>query len=255
MDCGLARERLDVIHPDRPDEADPDVKDAVAHTQECAACADVVQARQAFDREVGRVLRDVPVPNGLRERLVLALSEVKTEPPQPAAQPPAEVPLRRPRWLTAVASTAAGLLLVAAAWMMFGRAEPPVLALDDVRNWSLDHLREPADVEALPALGDELSPVLQDGRWAAMVGDTAPRGADVDGDGVQDAAVYALPGKAILVVTGPGRIDAPPSARTDFYTPRVHSAWTVGEQVYLVFVPGGREQLRMLLNRVYGPVG
>jgi hypothetical protein len=251
MDCGLARERLDVLHPDRPEQADPELADAVAHVQECAACAEVVQARQAFDREVGRVLRDVPVPTGLRERLVLALTEAKSEPPQPTMEPPH----RRRWWMTAIASTAAGLLLAVAGWMMFGRGEPPVLALDDVRTWSVDHLRVTADLDALPALGEELSPVLADGRWAAVVGQTVPRGADVDGDGVQDAAVYALPNGAFLVVTGPNRIAALPAERTDFYTPTVHSAWTVGEQVYLVFVPGGREHLKSLLNDVYGPVG
>jgi hypothetical protein len=255
MDCGLARERLDLLHPDRPELADPDVVQAVAHVQECAACAEVVQARQAFDREVGRVLRDVPVPTGLRERLVLALTEAKTEPPEPAVQPRAELPRRRRWWMTAAVTTAAGLLVAVAGWMLLGRGEAPLLALDEVRTWLRDHLRNAADVDSLPALGDELSPVLADGRWGAVVGPTVPRGADVDGDGVQDAAVYALNGGAILVVTGPGRIAAPPAARTDFYTPPVHSAWTVGEQVYLVFVPGGREQLKSLLNAVYRQVG
>jgi hypothetical protein len=255
MDCRLARDRLDVLHPDRPEQADPEVADAVAHVQECAACAEVVQARRAFDREVGRVLRDVPVPTGLRERLVLALTEAKAEPSQSAVQAPAARPQRRRWWMTVALTTASGLLVAAAGWVLFGRGEPPVLALDKVLTWSRDHLRNTADVDALPALGEELSPVLADGRWAAVAGPTVPRGADVDGDGVQDAAVYGLPGGAILVVTGPGRIAAPPAARTDFYTPPVHSAWTVGEQVYLVFVPGGSEQLKRLLNDVYGPVG
>jgi hypothetical protein len=215
----------------------------------------VVQGRQAFDREVGRVLRDVPVPTGLRERLLEALSEVTSEPPEPAVQPRAARPERRRWWMTAVVSTAAGLLVAVAGWMLFGRGEPPVLALEDVRTWSLDHLRDTADVDALPELGGELSPDLADGRWGAVVGQTVPRGADVDGDGVQDAAVYALRGGVVLVVTGPGRIEARPSTRTEFYTAPAHAAWTVGEQVYLVFVPGGREQLRKLLGQVYGAVG
>ncbi len=255
MDCGLARERLDVLHPDRPEQADPDVADAVAHVQECAACAEVVQARQEFDREVGRVLRDVPVPTGLRERLVLALTATMAEPPEPAVPLRAEPPRRRRWWMTAAVTTAAGLLVAVAGWMLFGRGEPPLLALDEVRTWSQDHLRNAADVDSLPALGDGLSPVLADGRWGAVVGQTVPRGADVDGDGVQDAAVYALNGGVILVVTGPNRIAAPPAARTDYYTSPVHSVWTVGEQVYLVFVPGGREQLKSLLNAVYRQVG
>jgi hypothetical protein len=255
MDCGLARERLDVLHPDRPEKADSEVADAVAHVQECAACAEDVQARQAFDREVGRVLRDVPVPTGLRERLVLALTATMAEPPKPAVQLRAELPRRRRWWMTAAVTTAAGLLVAVVVWMLFSRGEPPLLALDEVRTWSRDHLRTTADIDALPALGEELSPVLADGRWGAAVGQTVPRGADVDGDGVQDAAVYALTGGAVLVVTGPGRIAAPPAARTDFYTPPVHSAWTVGEQVYLVFVPGGSEQLKSLLNAVYRQVG
>jgi len=77
----------------------------------------------------------------------------------------------------------------------------------------------------------------------------------MDDDGIQDGAVYPLRGGAFLVVMGPRRVDSPPPARTVYYSPMAHAVWTVGEQVYLVFDPGGPDKLKALLDRVYGPVG
>lgn len=261
MDCELAREQLDVIHPDRSEQANPDVQEAAAHVEHCCSCSELVESRRAFDREFGRVLRQVPVPPGLRSRLVLAVSEAGTS-ESVTQRPQPQLALQRGgrrRWAILLTTTTVGLLLVLGGWKVFSRGAPPVLALDVVRNWCGDHLHNLNDIQALPALSDGLSPTLTDGRWAALVSSTPPRGADIDGDGVQDAAVYTLSPGAFLVVMGPDRIGAPPKTWSEFYTPVVHAAWTVGNQVYVVVVPNrnvhdGRQQLKELQNRVYGSV-
>jgi hypothetical protein len=261
MDCELARERLDVIHPEHPEQTGPDVQEAVAHVEKCAACVEVMENRRDFDREFGRVLRDVPVPPGLRSRLVLAVSEAASaeSAAQRSPQRSATDPRRRRHMLTVLTAAAAGLLLVLGGWMMFGRREQAVLALDYVRDWCPKNLSSPAAIDALPPLDDSLNVPLLDNRWATLVGPTVPRGVDMDGDGVQDAAVYTVPrGQgAFLVVMGPGRIASPPAVRRAYYTRMAHAAWTVGERVYVVFVPdpNGQTRLDSLLNYVYGPVG
>jgi len=257
MDCELAREQLDVIHPDGPELADAEVQGAVAHVEQCPDCAEVVKSRHAFDRELGRVLRDIPVPSTLRSRLVLAVTEAESS--QSSTQPaPRRSPtdrLRSRRWTLSVTTAAAGLLVLVGAWKMLAPKDPPTLTFDTVREWCAERLSNPADVRALPALKPGLPQIPQDGRWAAAVV-TSPRyGADMDDDGIQDAAVYALPGNALLVVMGPNRVSSPPTSMTWHYSGMPHVAWKVGDQVYLVFAPGGRDQLKALLDHVYGRVG
>src|SRR5262245_40009675 len=44
------------------------------HLENCAICAPMASYDQAFDESVGKAMRDVPIPDGLRERLVLRLA-------------------------------------------------------------------------------------------------------------------------------------------------------------------------------------
>jgi hypothetical protein len=69
MDCRDAEFYLRLRHPGR-DAFEPEVAAALErHLAGCPACAAADRALGGFDRAVAAVMRDVPVPDGLRDRL------------------------------------------------------------------------------------------------------------------------------------------------------------------------------------------
>ena len=209
-------------------------------------------------------MRDVPIPPGLKSRLILALTDAAES---FAAPPPSKasvgqsvpVPRYRRRWvLSAVAAAAAVALVGGVSWKLLQQDEPAPLALQTVRDYFAGRLGD-ADGPALPAFKADWDAQIMDGRWKNLAS-LEPSGADIDGDGRQDAALYALSNGAYLVVLAPGRIADPPASgsalsATRVYFPMTHVAWTLKEQVYICFVPGGPDKLQQVLDAVYGRVG
>jgi hypothetical protein len=250
MDCGLAREQLNVARPDSGDREDPALEEAFAHVDGCPACAEVVEFRREFDRHFGRALRDVPVPSGLKERLLAAV-ELSVQP-----APEEDRPSRRSRRKVLLATISAAALLIAAgaAWL-FTHDVPVPLAMEEVRAWWSSRLERGEPVAELPAFDGSFDPTIQDGRWASLI-KAQPLGADIDGDGRHDAAVYQFT-TGFLVVMAPGRVSDAPDAGSAVsappsYRPAPNVAWTLDGQVYLCYVEqGGQRGLKEVLNRVY----
>ena len=69
MDCRSALEILDCARPAAEDLQQPEFVDAKSHAATCAACDETFRERQILDRRIGELMRDVPVPAGLLERL------------------------------------------------------------------------------------------------------------------------------------------------------------------------------------------
>jgi hypothetical protein len=250
MDCGLAREQLEGARPDSGDREDPALEAAFAHVDACPACAEVVEFRREFDRHAGRVIRDVSVPAGLKERL-LAATELSAQPA------PADAPPTRPsRRKVLIATTSAAALLIAAgvAWVI-GHGTPAALAMADLQAYWSSHIERGADVDDLPAFDGSFDPQIQDGRWASLI-TAQPGGADIDNDGRHDAAVYKFQ-TGFLVVMQPERVLNAPQAGSAVsaqpgYRPVANVAWTLDGQVYLCYVmEGGGRGLEAVLNRVY----
>ena len=251
MDCGLAREQLDVARPDSADRETAELEAAFAHVDACPECAEVVEFRREFDRRTGAVMRDVPVPAGLKERL-LAAAELTASPSQIA--PPARSYNRR-KLLLATSSAAALLIAAGVMWLVGGGAPDP-LAMNDVRQFWARQLAEDATLASLPAFDGSFDAAIPDLRWASNL-PVEPLGADIDGDGRHDAAVYRFE-TGFLVVIQPNRVADAPAADSPFaaersYAPVLHVAWTDAGQVHLCFVrTGGERGLDAILNRVYG---
>ncbi len=74
MNCPTARQILDLASPDDP--RAQAVDEAARHVDGCAACQTVVRRHEAFDKKLVAMMGDVPVPAGLRERLLEDLAEV-----------------------------------------------------------------------------------------------------------------------------------------------------------------------------------
>jgi hypothetical protein len=108
MDCKTARLLLTFA---RPHAADLEASDAAAlqgHLAACPDCTALAQQERRLDEHLGRAMRDVPVPDKLRERLLKRLDDRRQE--------------KYRRWvLTAVAAT----ILVGAVGIYFSLTGSP----------------------------------------------------------------------------------------------------------------------------------
>jgi hypothetical protein len=80
MDCRTARLLAEFQRP-RSGELPPDEANALeCHLASCPECDAAVRAERRLDEHFGPALRDVPVPDGLRERLLSRLREARLAP-------------------------------------------------------------------------------------------------------------------------------------------------------------------------------
>jgi hypothetical protein len=128
VNCQTARETLELVRPDAPGAAR--VAEATHHVSGCASCRTAVRQREEVDVRIGELCRDVPIPRGLKERLLARLAT--RAPAGPAAAVP-RIGSRR-RWLGIVS-------LAAAAVMALG-----------IGTWSLWPARLSVDLEEITGL-------------------------------------------------------------------------------------------------------
>lgn len=134
MDCRSARHLLDFARPRVPELDKSDQHDLDGHLAVCPDCDTLARGERQFDEHLGQAVRDVPVPQGLHERLLRRLREER------------EAWYRKQlgRGLRIVAAAAAVLLMT---W--FG-----------LTVWRKHHLPRPT-VEDLVAAADSVSPADQ----------------------------------------------------------------------------------------------
>jgi hypothetical protein len=73
MDCKTALRMIEVCRPDAADLADPELAPVSAHLEQCPECLRRFRTRQAWDDRLAQVVQSVPVPLGLRERILAKL--------------------------------------------------------------------------------------------------------------------------------------------------------------------------------------
>ncbi len=102
MDCRTSRSLLDLARPESA-ELQPSEADALAaHLNRCPECDALFRQERQVDAHLGRAVRDVPVPQGLRDRLLDRLAS------------------ERRKWLGRVVLRGAGLASAAAAVLLVG---------------------------------------------------------------------------------------------------------------------------------------
>ncbi len=101
MDCKLAQRLLAFGRPLTRELDDPDAEALQEHLADCPECGPTAQAERMADHAIGRAVQTVPLPIGLRERLLV---DVRTR---------ARAQVRRRRWRMGLAVTAAACLLMA----------------------------------------------------------------------------------------------------------------------------------------------
>jgi hypothetical protein len=74
MDCRTARLLATFVGPRAAELQGDEAEALAAHLADCPDCASVHQSERLLDERLGRAMRDVPLPPGLRERLVTNLA-------------------------------------------------------------------------------------------------------------------------------------------------------------------------------------
>jgi hypothetical protein len=118
MDCKTARQFLDFARPRRPELDAAELEELEAHLADCPDCGPLAQVERQIDSRLGQAMQAVPVPDGLRNRLLTQLESER-----------AKQTRKWRRWL-AVPAAAAALLL--ATWIGWKLLEKP-LQLDIYR--------------------------------------------------------------------------------------------------------------------------
>ncbi len=214
--------------------------------------------RDAFDERLSMALHDVPVPDGLGQRILAKLVESEPSDARIAA-PRGTSRLRTRRWLL----VGSGLLTAAAAVFLavwLGLPETDVLSeqfvLDeaiqtfdaavDASGASLAEKPAPADYPFSPAVL-----AIRGVRWHSVEGVFSGR----------RGVVYQLPGAA---GTGAALFVVDAGSADEFAdTPAVHpfttagccaSAWVEGGLLYVLVVQGDPTAYRAYLNLPHGPL-
>lgn len=200
MDCRTARDILDVVRPGAVDPDDKDVAAAAAHLENCDDCLLALRSYQALDRRIGRAVRDVPVPQGLRERLHAVLEETAAATVIPSGGDPETVstventrvasrdsspaPLRRLHWTQWVAVAAAIMLLAGGLWFL-NRDSGPRASLARV------YAEVPLDPSRAEPFDGNFEPVLPTQGWVSRVTmSRKPVGSDLQLGGEHVVALY-----------------------------------------------------------------
>ncbi len=134
MDCQEARQLLEVCRPGGPELNDGELAEAVAHLEDCSACLAAFRAQERADERIGRALRQVPVPPGLRDRVRAELA---------AASKQLAARSGRRRWLPLLGAAAATVAFMLWLWPTW--SEPPV-------RLAAEGVAEPLAQMPLPAI-------------------------------------------------------------------------------------------------------
>lgn len=271
MDCRTARENLEAARLQTDDMDESHFAAAVAHLQICTECAAVLHSRQQLDRRVGRLMRDIPVPVDLKERLIRAIAMAELCPAadrfahrEPdftfsASRGPTAAPGRPPRMLyggllrRGLAAAAVCLLIGVAIWLALWVQLGPSVTLTQLQE------EVPLDFASLPNFDGSFDAQPPDDwlssprfRFDREAMGWAPRG-----ERGHVAALYRFRFQmrrdvsygGVLLVIPTRSVAAPISAQVfDAGGVRYFSssqgsyaavAWTAGEMTYVCFVSGG----------------
>jgi hypothetical protein len=190
MDCQTALDILEVVHPNGDTTETPEVVAATEHVDSCADCESIVQTRHSFDDSVGQLIRDIPVPAGLEQRLLDNLAAHDRSKVSQAAAP-AKPKRSRRRWLLGAVSAAA--CCVAGVWIWYGMQ--PVDSPQSLADVRRDFAAEFDQVELLPQFDRNFDVPLLGYEWRSgrvVVDVSSVNGYGEQADGQHLTAVYSF---------------------------------------------------------------
>jgi hypothetical protein len=240
MDCSVARKILSLSCLSTEDVDSPrNLGEALAHARDCSTCSEVLHSQQVFDDRIAGAMHDVPVPAGLKERLLASIQPVLCG---SATAPPTQ--RRRQRLLTRMAACVAAATVAAGIWWMTAmQTRPRQLDLAVVLTRAAALLAESGGQVSLASLPPfeqafDLGTLTE---WSRTV---ELRGVELDGRRGQDAAatlirigsgpqangiVLMIPAKRVRdasVLASHARVS---------YSPVAHAAWRSGEFIFVCY--------------------
>ncbi len=240
---------LEVCRPGSDDANDPALDFLADELASNPKLRELYERLQQIDATLTTCFRDVPVPEGLPQRLLARLVEST-----PAVRPRSTVSRRR--WILAAGSlVGAAAVWFAALWL----GQPASYSEQDVLNEASRLFAAEAQQPPDPGnLLEELDPPLAFGpsrfvakglrgvRWRRMGGFLGRRGVAYDMDqGGTRAVLYVVKHQGISGL----RADLPPS-KPRYITPEcATSAWREGKRMYVLVVRGNARAYRSFLTR------
>lgn len=279
MNCHDALEQLESARPSSRDRYDSELRAASDHVAGCTRCSELFQSRESLDRRIGRVMRDVPIPDGLQLR-ILEAAGVTTEaasgrvrPKSIAGKDPAKrTSQSRRRWLHSMVavSVIAAALLTGVVFLLTGDPPPETrLTLDTIRTDAT------LDVTQLRPFKGAFTPKPPGGLWRDRVQiDATAKGDLADKDGSHRVAAFAFTVRGrgrthhgVIVAIPTKQLVDPPSAttintrRSDVYARRPSGrsfhmfAWRSKDEAvtYVCFVEAGGDALEALQTALTPP--
>ncbi|MFQ5730576.1 MAG: twin-arginine translocation signal domain-containing protein [Planctomycetaceae bacterium] len=282
MNCREARKQFGSIRPDSADRDAPEFAGAMSHLSGCSQCRTLFEAGQRIDRRIGRVMRDVPLPSGLRLRLLESLRDADAVPGDSSGELAATyesksavdaIPSQRGNTRRGFVAAVIGVGVAAAVLgVMFWPGPPatePALTLADLRS------RATLDLRRLPAFDGNFEAGLPGGAWKQRKQirfDEHARG-DLPQDGHHRVALYGFRVSSehgrtlrgvLLVIPKQHLGDAPANDQPVFNKNRPENyahrasgtwhtfAWSEGDVVYVCFIPKGGGALQILQQAISG---
>jgi hypothetical protein len=127
MDCRTARLLIDLAHPSSRELEAADLAALEQHLTECSECGPLTQTERQADVSIAQAMRAVPIPDGLRDRLLNRLDADYRQAVR-----------RRWRSVRWYATAAAVLLTVGLGYGVWHFTHRPVLDLGDVLAEALE---------------------------------------------------------------------------------------------------------------------
>ncbi len=240
---------LEVCRPGSNDANDPALDFLADELASNPKLRELYERLQQTDATLTACFRDVPVPEGLQERLLAHLAEAA-----PPVQPRSNVTRRR--WILAAGSlVGTAAVWFAALWL----GQPASYSEQDALNEAIRLFA--AEAQQPPAPGNLLAQLdppstfgpsrfvargLRGVRWRRMDDFLGRRGVayDMEQGGVK-AVLYVVDHRGISGL----RADSPPSKPRSDTAGRATSAWREGKRMYVLVVRGNARAYRGFLSR------
>ena len=268
MDDHELLERIDACRPDSPDYRDAELAPLAEELTAHAEARHLYQRVQRLDGAMGQALADVPVPEGLQERLLerlaaerVAASDLQVQIPEAAAAEEPEVLVEKsePRqsrrsWLwTAVALSSAASLAAAAFLSQGFLSGEPELTLAKVQDEAIGFYNseqpEPGFDPARVPAPEPISGAVRYERYTWRKVENFLGRPHLDGLAFElsqrgtSATLYVLRAPAL------GLPMAPPRQPGLFTANRSVSAWQENGLMYVLVVDGGERAYQSVVRR------
>ncbi len=238
MDCQTALQMIEMHPHEVSGWRSADQAAVLEHLAECALCQSAAADIQEWDSRLQSVMTAVPVPEGVRERLLLQLSKSA---PAVAAQSIPHAPARRAlKWVVSGLSLSVALV----AGLFFWSNSPSQFQTADVGTEAIAFFRA-HPVSERPTFDGSFSVTLTDSRWQRVC-IAPPVGLNLDGRAGHDVAAYQVNNPSLgfrgwLVMVPISRISDVPESQVPVSIDYTHqmACWRDDKYVYVCVATEG----------------